>query len=308
MRAINPSANGVFVDYLSLTCSPGDSFVDDLTAFFADYGFLPVADGLLRLSHGGTVHLKHDRRGFDYFSASGQVLDYLRMQDAIHGLVGCLVGVPHNVTRLDLATDVAGLDTPRELRRVYRAALRGAVSLGRKAVKPSNVNRLMGRRWDGKESGTVYLNPGAGGRTGARVYDKAKQMLEMFGISYLQPELLRVEVIARKSYATLHDVINPDALFFHLASPDLLPKPDHVPAWVRAELNPMALQRLNTKTDWQRVTDTIEASSDLRRLSVLLSGGSPAMLDLALSRIRAKLLSSQNPGAMLPTKTGTLDR
>ena len=164
---------------------------------------------------------------FAKISLSGGVCDYLRKVGAWNDVLFELSTSPHTVTRLD-----AALDVPTDAAAVIAAlSLRyptGKVSLGRKAL---GVTKMLETRSDGLDSGTYYVGHRTAARATARVYDKR---LELAKKGFLvEDPLTRYEVTARKDYgATLRDAAEPDALFWHIASPALISrKPEGVPVW-----------------------------------------------------------------------------
>jgi hypothetical protein len=104
----------------------------------------------------------------------------------------------------------------------------GRVNLSRKALQ---VSRMLQVREDGRESGTFYVGHRSKARYTARVYDKSLEALVRRG--ELLPTTTRFEVTACKdSGATLRDAALPTAIFWHIAAPALLKRPEGVPMWV----------------------------------------------------------------------------
>jgi hypothetical protein len=135
---------------------------------------------------------------------------------------------PHKVTRVDVALDLL-MDAADVIPALCARYPDGRVNLSRKALP---VTRMLKTRADGRESGSYYV----GDRKGAarfigKVYDKSLQALEVLG--HQIETTTRFEMTARKdSGATLRDAALPSALFWHIASPAFLSRPEGVSMWV----------------------------------------------------------------------------
>ncbi|HDY5456252.1 hypothetical protein [Pseudomonas aeruginosa] len=88
----------------------------------------------------------------------------------------------------------------------------------------------------------------------ARVYDKAFEALQKRG--EILPPTARVEVTAAGGDcgATLRDAAEPTALFWHIASPAILTRPEGIPVW-----SP------NSDIGWQLVRLDISPAEVLKR-------------------------------------------
>jgi hypothetical protein len=221
----------VITDALDVTFSPEEFPYPGINSLLLDTGFKPVstpAGGtpLYRTPCGrGTVKIDQRAR-FARVSCSGAACHHLRMSGAWLEYLHVLSESPHCVTRLDAALDLSldGADLIDSLRKLHKS---GSVSLGRKAIKTSVILSV---RDDGRESGTWYAGYGSSAKATAKVYDKALQMLQRFGVTI--PPRGRVEVTAWKGYgATLGDAALPEAIFWHIASPALLQAPEGIPMW-----------------------------------------------------------------------------
>lgn len=220
----------VFCDWLDVTYSPAEAPFPSINRILLSHGFdAESADRsafVYRL--GGAVVTFGPSRGSLRLSLSGQACAVLRAASAWDGFLSELATCPHRVTRVDAALDLPmdGADLVDLMRRRYPA---GQVNLRRKAV-PTSV--FLAVRPDGRETGTWYAGRRTRARFTARVYDKAWEALEKR--SELLPPTARVEITAAggDSGATLRDAYNPEALFWHVASPSLLDAPEGLPVWI----------------------------------------------------------------------------
>lgn len=223
----------VICDWLDVTYSPDDVPEPELRTLLLGLGFLVEYDKGMQLMYRppdgarGSVRVTYARR-YGKISLSGGAIDYLRAADAWHEVLFHLSSSPHKVTRLDAALDVR-TDAADVIARLMLRYPGGKVSLGRKAL---DVTRMLEVRADGRESGTYYVGYRSHARATARVYDKRLEVLKRTGVD-LGHELTRYEVTARKDYgATLHDAAEPEALFWHVAAPALIPRvPEGVAMW-----------------------------------------------------------------------------
>lgn len=224
--------NAVFCDWLDATYSPVDCPFPDLNRLLLAAGYeVEQADGVMYryvvpttdpACRGALVIELRSR--WARVSASGAVCSHLRESGLWMDYLSVLASSPHKVTRLDAAIDLAmdGADLVDAMRKRYPS---GGVCLGRKAVATSV---LLGIRADGRETGTWYAGRRSRARITARVYDKAQQMLDRFGQK--MPPTGRIEVTVKEG-ATLRDAAEPEAKFWHVASPALLKAPEDAPMW-----------------------------------------------------------------------------
>lgn len=260
----------VITDALDVTFSPEDFPYPDLNALLLSTGFKPTstpAGGtpFYRTPCGrGTIKIDQRSR-FARVSCSGAACHHLRKSEAWLDYLSILSGSPHCVTRIDAALDIAvdGADLVDSMRKMHPSS----VSLGRKAIATSVILSV---REDGRESGTWYAGYGSSAKATAKVYDKALQLLQRFG--EVIPPRGRVEVTAIKGYgATLRDAAEPDAIFWHIASPALLQAPEGVPMW-----------QPDTDGGWQTQRRELIPAEVLRN-RVEHSGELEAMIELAKS-------------------------
>jgi hypothetical protein len=175
-----------------------------------------VGTGIFKLQWKSTFHR---------FSASGAVLEHLRMCHLYMDYLSALSEAPHAITRLDAAHDVLTDSAPviAKLRKRYPHEC----NLSRKALRTKSI---LETRTDGKESGTWYIGHKSKGRITARVYDKQLQMLNVHGVEI--PATTRYELTFKKDVGpTLRDAAEPERIFWNYASPVLLKRPAGVPKW-----------------------------------------------------------------------------
>lgn len=245
----------VFTDWLDVTYAPDDVPEPELRVL------LLGADFELVREFGGTASYQAKPRGsakvtyssrFARISLSGGALAALRDRGLLDELLWILASSPHKVTRLDAALDVS-TDAAVVIDRLSKRYPAGAVSLGRKALP---VLTMLETRSDGVASGTYYVGHRTSARMTARVYDKSLEALKNRGEAY-PDHVTRYEVTARKdSGATLRDAAEPASIFWHIASPALIPtKPKGIPMW----------QPHGELTGWEHTPRTFTAYEVLER-------------------------------------------
>lgn len=242
-----------FCDFLDVTYSPVDCPYPELNLLLLGAGFIVRRD-----TGGCVVYVPPTDRGvakvthsskFAKVSLSGGVCDALRAMGLWEEALSILGTSPHKVTRLDAALDLSldAADVIVSLRRRYPD---GKVNLGRKALP---VSVMLSTRDDGRESGTYYVGHRTAARMTCRVYDKSLEALAKRGEKL--PPTTRFEVTARKdSGATLRDAAMPSALFWRIASPALLSRPEGIPVWAP-----------NTEMGYTAPTRSFEPAETLRR-------------------------------------------
>lgn len=226
----------VFCDWLDVTYSPDDSPFPAVNRLLLSAGFdaespdrssftyrHPTMRGMV--TFGPT-------RGTMRVSVSGGACSLLRGLGLWNDFLSELASSPHRVTRVDAALDLPmdGADLVDHMRSKHS---NGAVNLTRKSVRATTFLAI--RPTDGRETGTWYAGHRQKARFTARVYDKAWQMLSVFGEEI--PPTARVEVTAKggDSGATLRDAAMPAALFWQIAAPALLKAPEDAPVWTPNE-------------------------------------------------------------------------
>lgn len=219
-------------DYLNITVPEGhsDSVRAELLSIVSATGAIAVNRGLYRVATGGTF--KHEeKRGFHFFSASGDMLASLRGFGAFSSYLSAIGDAPHNVSLMHVAHDVPGSDSPTVLKHlVKKARSTGGIRLTRKKLNPqTQVLTMLSQGRDGRDTGTVYL-----GRRGAevwsKVYDKQHQLFQVMGREV--PPCTRYELsVSSKAGASLRDAYEPEAIFWRFMS-EVLPAPENAPDWV----------------------------------------------------------------------------
>lgn len=219
------------VDYLNITVPETDAPAPDRTirSILAEVGAESVKAGLWKLQ-GSWGSFKLEPVGkVRRFSASGGVLDAVRAAGLYGSYLAAFQDVPHRVTLMDIAHDVA-TDAPAAVMGLKERIISGpGVGLTRKRLRPGQFHFELGLDHERRETGTVYL----GQRTAevrAKVYDKGHEMRSK---GRGDPgELLRYELtVTGKVGASLKDASVPDPLFWHYMRHVLVP-PEGVADWV----------------------------------------------------------------------------
>lgn len=244
----------IICDWLDVTFAPDDCPYPELNLLLLGAGFEVSRDQggskcyLPPSGARGMVHIVHASR-FAKVSISGGACAALRDLRLFEQVLWILHSSPHKVTRLDAALDLP-LDAAHVIAALCSRYPDGRVNLGRKALQ---VSRLVSVRADGLESGTYYVGHRTAARFTARVYDKSLEALEKRG--EVLPTTTRFEVTARKdSGATLRDAGLPEAIFWHIAAPALLKRPEGIPVW-----SP------NTDAAWAAPARVFDPAETLRR-------------------------------------------
>lgn len=282
-----------FCDWLSVTHHPGDS--EELKASVRDVlldspCISSLGDGSRYTYEDGGAARWIEKDRFGIFAFSGGCLTALRGAGLYVPLLHALGVVPTKVTRIDIAVDVPE-PSPPVLRRLYRDGRRGRLSLSRKAVAPTSVQKRIGpAEYDpSQDTGTVYLGQRGVHRVFARVYDKRQETLQRYGRDIGHP-LTRYEVEAHKSGATLRDAWDPESMFWHYMA-DVLPAPDGVPPWVPGGQG-ISLPPLVRPDPASRLRRFVEEHADVFRQLLALGDatcapGSPHGRAYALQLVRA---------------------
>lgn len=216
----------VICDWLDVTFHPERSPAGELRAMLLSMGAELVYDGLFRLGD-GTVRIA-PKYGVLRVSCSGGALAHMRFVGGFMDWLSAIADWPHRITRLDAAHDV-DRDGPDVLDELRAANPDGKVNLGRKALP---VALLLAVRPDGRETGSFYVGRRSKARATARVYDKRQERMDKLGAELAGHPRTRYEVTVKQDYgATLRDASEPERLFWHVAAPALLDKPDDVPDW-----------------------------------------------------------------------------
>lgn len=304
------SRHGVFADWIGVTSAPFQPAFDDVLdyimastlckAYEDESKFVLKARG--NYNSVATVTRFRTKR-FDKLTIPGKMLELLRERDQLHDVLGILSVVAHNTTRIDLAQDQVFSDPARyaaELHRVRRLGHAGKIRLGRKSVPPAKVEPRIKPRWDGVMSGSVMIGS-HGDRYSAIVYDKTAERVAKQG-AIISENLFRVEV--RTTEGSLRDVLDPDPLFFLLASPDLVACPSGVPVWEKNTL--MAAPDFPPVVPLepaQIALGIVDNSVAIERLVEVLGQTNPATVALVRRRLNARLDSALRADTALAKKT-----
>lgn len=253
-------------DYLNVTTPIGESpFVrDELKLVLEEAAGYESLPGLWRLDTGTVKFYTRGQVGIASFS--GGALAALRAAQLFNRALSSFAGAPHRVTQLDAFVDVwvCGSSIVPDL---YRRTKDVGVNLTRKRVKP---HVLLAPDADGNDSGTCYFGHRGNAEVSARVYDK---QLERVSKHYPDPgPITRYELTFRSGVGcTLRDAADPTAVFWHHASPDLLPAPANAPAWSPHSEGFVSTPR-QIFSPYDRVKRILENSADVERaLDVALS-------------------------------------
>lgn len=267
------SVSDVFCDWLDVTCSPDASFIADVRRF-CDVNLWPVAysdDERVLIAVGdGKLSLDVKKR-YHRASASGAVLALLREFDLLKPFLALLGSVPHRVTRLDAAVDVA-VDGPVVLRSLEARYPTDRVALTRKALKVTRM--YSARESDGQLTGTWYVGHRSSARVTARVYDKQAEILERTGLD--SPPLTRYELTFKKDLGcTLRDCLMPASLFYQFASGPLLAPPEPVPEWVPNKDADWSAVPVDLALPYELFCKRVEYSPEIARLAELAAEMGP---------------------------------
>lgn len=270
-------------DYVrvSVPNTVADTVLGDLALVLNAAGLVAVTDVLWRDGSGGAFKIIPFAK-FTLFSWSGSVLQTLRSSGLYESMFTPFVGVPHRVTRLDIAVDVAK-PSPPILNRLYRKGVSGLVSLTRKTLQPHNVRRIQSPGLDGRDSGTVYFG-GLRAEVTARVYDKAKQLFDTAGIVPAAPCTRFELTITDKSGAGLSDLFSPAAAFWHHMG-DLLPRPASAPKWEKSS-DTYDIPKRPKLLPYEILSRKVAESPEIGNLLSLASQCGPMGLESLIRKIR----------------------
>ncbi len=287
-----------FADWLDVTCSPDCSFLDRVDDF-CDSRLVPVVfrndDCSSRRYGEGSLKCEHRQR-FHRVSLSGAVLSQMRSDGDLEPFLGILSEVPHSITRLDVAQDF-NIDGPKALRHLEKRHPTDKVNLSRKAMAVTRV--YSARESDRKLTGSWYVGRWSKAKTSARVYDKSQEVLDKHGL-LLEQATTRIEITVRKAVgASLRDAADPERLFYHVASPSILPRPGSVGTWEPLDGYSWSLDPVDTEMTLDLFRKRLEFSPDMDRLAALASRFGPTGVDMACRVFRERLTShfTVNPAA-----------
>lgn len=252
----------VFCDKLNLSFPPeyGAEVRSMLGEVFDMAGAHLDITGKYRFATNGTADVKL-RYGVLTAGLSGAALAAVRAAGLYRDLLAGVVQFPHKVTQIHVSMDVEQY-APPILEKVYQVAKAGKVHLSRKAIRPGVVRYLKGVNEWGHDTGTVYLGSKKAECYGY-VYDKQKERLDN-ALEHIGP-LTRFEMGATHKFGvSLRDAELPSSLFYHLASPGLLDRPQGVAEWYPGALGFKLPPRVPALPA-QRLIRLLESSPDIRR-------------------------------------------
>jgi hypothetical protein len=288
----------VFCDWLGVTVSPEswESIEGDVTAELDSIGMsVAFRDSVSTLwrSSDTTGTFRAARVGPVWaLNASGKVLMGLRVAGRFASLLATVGSVPHRVTRLDATLD-RQVDAAPIVDALAQAGRRGEISLTRKKVQPRHVETRIGLRFDGVESGTVYLGA-KNADVLLTVYDKQHELVSR---QHRPPggPLTRYELRLRSGTGvTLRDVYDPTGVFWNFVPSNVLPTPDGVPTWA-PDGSGFHIDRLPPLLPAQRLLRRVDASAELAALIVLAQSCGPYGVQLLCSHISKR--AGETPSA-----------
>ena len=281
----------VFVDYLDCTFAPEDNPVPDIESLLVSVGgscdrppFGSKSQIVWVVGRGKLVINENSR--WVRISASGAVIDELRLSGAFEEYVNILGTSPNRVTRLDVSVDVY-VDAP-ELIKVLRSEYPSKCCLSKKPVK----TRWFGStREDGEETGSFYIGDRRNSKVSAVVYDKQHEALERR--DELIPPTTRYEVRLKGGVEPcLADALDPTPVFWHYAGGTLLPFPDDpVDDWVQGRDFDPWVNCWSPPTPASTMITKISDSPELRSLAKLAVQCGPSGLPM-LKRLVDERLDS----------------
>lgn len=255
-------------DYLNVTVPESDAqpVESELLSIVSSIGASAVATGIYKLTSGGTFKTE-PKRGFQFFSASGDFLATLRSHGLYDTYLSAIALAPHNVSLMHVAHDLYGSDSPALLAQIVkRTRKEPGIRLTRKRLNPrSQVRTLFSQSADGRDTGTVYLGTRKS-EVWAKVYDKQQERLQNAGQE--TPPCTRYELsVSGKAGASLKDAHSPAAIFWHFMS-EVLQRPPGAPEWVKGGLG-YALPPKVALLPAEALKRLVESSPQLRQMFTL---------------------------------------
>ena len=189
----------------------------------------PEQPGIFDMYGGAGTMLIRRRGPVVVAGFSGQTIKNMRELGLWADVLNVLAALPHRVTLVDAAYDVA-VDAPVLLEELYEKYKVVGVRFGQRPAPVSKVGWKVGSI--GVETGTVYC----GTRQSvvrAKVYDKRQERIDR---RFPDPgPWVRYEVTVASSLlgASLRDAWDPTRLFWHYAGGRLLPMPQGMAQWIK---------------------------------------------------------------------------
>lgn len=285
-----PEEGRVFCDWLDVTFKPTED-LSWVAAFTASVGCISQDKGFFLLPQGGVIKHQNGKR-WQRLSISGTALSVIRHFRLFDELLQCISQHPHKITRVDASLDLC-IDASVFVNRLWDVYKGGKLRLN--VLNAVSSSAILGTRFDGSITGTFYAGNRRVNKVTARVYDKQHEVYEKgrFDIG----SRVRVEVTVRTDQPTLRDVEDPTALFWHYASPSLLPAPSDAPKWFPG--NPFVWEgsKIPPKTIEERIKGVVYGTGDLNA-AMVLCGDSIGMFDYLrkLVGLRISERASKLPG------------
>ena len=282
------TADTVFTDYLQVTV-PVEQWFDlrgGIEPVLQSIGMGVAFDSpgeVLWRSPGESGTVKAKRIGAVMtLGASGVVLAGLRGAQLLSRYLSEIAARHHRVTRLDASIDRKE-STPPVIQRLTDAAVsEDGIALSRKRVDPRHVTRLVSRLRSGEDTGTVYLGS-AQAEVRMCVYDKRAERLsrDMLDCGPLTRYELRLK---SKTGVTLRDAAEPTSVFWHYVAPDVLPRPEGVPAW-EPHAEGYVLEPRDVPLPAARLVTRVQTSPEARALVALAVQVGPYGLPLLFKEL-----------------------
>lgn len=275
-----PSDSGLWLDlqdFLLGQCCSSKSLKEETTEYrhpFAQWG---------------SFQLLRSSQGWSRISASGGSCKALKVSKGWGEYLSLIGSYPHTVTRVDTTMQIAVDAAPFVMGLVDRYIPGNPVKLTRKGVKPDCILKPI--LYGGKGlTGTFYagrLDSGSSKASG-RVYDKRNEQMDRHGVD-IGP-CLQIEMTGRKGLGvTLRDAYDPAPLFWHLASPAILPLPAGVMPWSPFTGELWSPGRIDPVDPYSRLASRVAQSVDLGVLSDLADACGDAGKFQLLRLIRSRL-------------------
>jgi hypothetical protein len=224
------------VDYLTITVpethldSAYKSVVNIAGECNAKQRPMPSDSDWLVYDLGDTGVIKHiPKDTFSIFSASGDALRVLRDLNLYNEYLWSFAEIPHRVTSLDIAHDIAEY-TPKVLKALWRKAHSGGIQFTRKRLLRNHITTKTNlSAFDSSKTGSLYLGTRKH-EAHAIVYDKRQEMFDNHGYD-IGHWLSRYELtVTSKMGITLRDASEPEPVFWHFMK-DILTPPSDLENW-----------------------------------------------------------------------------
>ena len=226
-----------------------------------------------------------EKRGFHTIGVSGQMLSLMSEKGLWDSYLGMVSEVPHRVTRLDIAHDVAAYSPPILKRIFNKGSSSKGIHLTRKRAR--NVRMILSKPLGCSDpTGTVYLNKNTA-EVYAKIYDKRQEQLDNRGCD-IGLDITRYELsVTNKAGVSLSDAYSPDACFWHFMSDVLAPPTVAASPWEPGGYS-FKIPALPVRLPSERLVDLVESSCDLEVLLGLASEIGPSGLEFMMRQIRAR--------------------